>query len=326
MGLKWVMALILLAGAQGVSADESTSTVLRPAGTFSIVARDPATGELGVGVQSHWFSVGADVSWAEAGVGSVATQSFIEAAYGPRGLERMDSGKSPRAALDELLAADPNREVRQVAFIDSQGRTAVHTGKLCIPFAGHRTGENYSVQGNMLDSPDVWVAMASEFERAEGDLATRILAALKAGQQAGGDVRGKQSAALLVVKSVSEEHPWRNRVVDLRVEDHQEPIIELERLYSLRRAYDLANQGDGFLAARDFENAFKAYNAAVEIVPQNDELLFWRGAMLAQSGREAEALVDIRRAIELNPRWLKLLERIQLEHFPSAREILEKVR
>ncbi len=324
MTSRWVMVLILLAGACAVSAEEPP--VLRPAGTFSIVARDPATGELGVGVQSHWFSVGSDVSWAEAAVGAVATQSFIEAAYGPRGLALMDSGKDPRAALDELLAADPNREVRQVAFIDSQGRTAVHTGKLCIPFAGHRSGENYSVQGNMLDSADVWVAMASEFEQTDGDLATRILAALKAGQQAGGDVRGKQSAALLVVKPVSDDNPWLNRVVDLRVEDHRQPIIELERLHNLRKAYDLANQGDGFLADRDFENAFEAYNSAVEIVPQNDELIFWRGAMLAQSGREAEALVDIRRAIELNPRWLKLLERIQLEHFPSARAILEKVR
>jgi uncharacterized Ntn-hydrolase superfamily protein len=324
MIMSWVTLFMLLAGGHLALAEDPS--VARLAGTFSIVARDPATGELGVGVQSHWFSVGSDVSWAQAGVGAAATQSFIEPAYGPRGLALMESGSSPQASLDELLASDPNRDVRQVAFIDSQGRTAVHTGKLCIPFAGHRVGENYSVQGNMLDSPEVWDAMALGFERTEGDLAARILAALEAGQEAGGDVRGKQSAALLVVKPVSDERPWLNRVVDLRVEDHREPIKELKRLHSLRRAYDLANKGDGFLAARDFNQAFEAYNAALEIVPQNDELIFWRGAMLLQSGREAEALEDIRRAIELNPRWLKLLERIQPEHFPSAREILEKVR
>jgi uncharacterized Ntn-hydrolase superfamily protein len=301
-------------------------TPVRPAGTFSIVAHDPATGELGVGVQSHWFSVGSDVSWAQSGVGAVATQSFIEPGYGARGLELLASGKAPQSALEELLAKDPNRDVRQVAFIDARGNVAVHTGKMCIPAAGHKTGENYSVQGNLLDSPGVWQEMARAFEQSRGALADRILEALVAGQAAGGDVRGKQSAALVVVRVVSEDEPWRNRVVDLRVEDHPAPITELKRLLDLRKAYDLANQGDGFLADQDFENAFKAYNAALEIVPENDELIFWRGAMLMQSGRESEALADIRRAVALNPRWLKLLERIQPEHFPGAKEVLEKVR
>jgi uncharacterized Ntn-hydrolase superfamily protein len=299
---------------------------IRPAATFSIVARDPATGELGVGVQSHWFSVGSDVSWAEAGVGAIATQSFIEPGYGARGLTLIGSGKAPQLALDELLSKDPNRDVRQVAFIDARGNTAVHTGKMCIPAAGHKKGENYSVQGNLLDSPRVWEDMAQAFEASSGPLADRILAALEAGQAAGGDVRGKQSAALLVVKVVSEDEPWRNRVVDLRVEDHPEPIAELKRLLDLRKAYNLANEGDSFLADQDFENAFKAYNAALEIVPENDELIFWRGAMLMQSGRESEGLADIRRAVELNPRWLKLLEQIQDEHFPGAKEVLEKLR
>jgi uncharacterized Ntn-hydrolase superfamily protein len=323
------MQRILLVGMVLVSAGLARGgeiSSVRPAATFSIVARDPATGELGVAVQSHWFSVGSSVSWAEAGVGAVATQSFIEPGYGPRGLKLMQSGESPQSSLEKLLARDPNRDVRQVAFIDAEGNTAVYTGKMCIPAAGHKQGDNYSVQGNLLDSPRVWEEMARAFEQAQGSLADRILQALEAGQAAGGDVRGRQSAALVVVKVVSKDEPWLNRIVDLRVDDHPEPIKELRRLLDLRKAYDLANQGDGFLANQDFENAFKAYNAALEIVPDNDELLFWRGAMLMQSGRRSEALADIRRAVELNPRWLKLLERIQPEHFPGAREVLESVR
>lgn len=299
---------------------------LRPAGTFSIVARDPATGELGVGVQSHWFSVGSDVSWAEAGVGAVATQSFIDPGYGPRGLALMKSGKSPAEALEELLAVDASRDVRQVAFIDAQGRVAVHTGAKCIPFAGDHTGPNYATQGNLLASAEVWEAMGRAFEQTEGDLGDRILAALQAGQGAGGDARGRQSAALLVVRQVSEDEPWKNRVVDLRVEDHATPIAELARLYQLRKAYDLATEGDDYLAVGEFAKAAEAYDAALAIVPDNDELIFWRGAMLMNAGREAEAIADIKRAIEMNPRWLALLERIQEEHFPGARKVLEQVR
>lgn len=312
--------------AVATTAFPQSQDTLRPAGTFSIVARDPATGELGVGVQSHWFSVGSDVSWAEAGVGAVATQSFIDPGYGPRGLALMKSGKSPAEALEELLAVDASRDVRQVAFIDAQGRVAVHTGAKCIPFAGDHTGPNYSTQGNLLASAEVWEAMGRAFEQTEGDLGDRILAALQAGQGAGGDARGRQSAALLVVRQVSEDEPWKNRVVDLRVEDHATPIAELARLYQLRKAYDLATEGDDYLAVGEFAKAAEAYDAALAIVPDNDELIFWRGAMLMNAGREAEAIADIKRAIEMNPRWLALLERIQEEHFPGARKVLEQVR
>lgn len=324
-GPRTALGVLALAGITHAGPATSHEN-LRPAGTFSIVARDPATGELGVGVQSHWFSVGSDVSWAEAGVGAVATQSFIDPGYGPRGLALMKSGKSPAEALEELLAADESRDVRQVAFIDAQGRVAVHTGAKCIPYAGEHPGTNYSTQGNLLASPEVWEAMGRAFEAAEGDLGDRILAALQAGQDAGGDARGRQSAALLVVRGVSEDEPWKNRVVDLRVEDHATPIAELVRLYTLRKAYDLATRGDDYFAAQDFEQAFRAYNAALEIDPDNDELIFWRGAMLMQAGNEAEAIADIKRAVAMNPRWLALLERIQEEHFPGAREVLEQVR
>ena len=312
----------LLAMSMLVSAQPST---VRPAGTFSIVAYDSTTGELGVGVQSHWFSVGSDVSWAKAGVGAVATQSFIEPGYGARGLALMESGKLPEEALEALLSEDPDRSVRQVAFVDSAGRVAVHTGKMCIPAAGHRTGKGYSVQGNILESAQVWDDMAEVFEQTTGPLARRILAALEAGQKAGGDLRGRQSAALVVTRPRSKDKPWLNKIVDLRVEDHPEPIRELGRLYDLRRAYDLANEGDGYLAAGESEKAYEAYNAALEIVPENDELIFWRGAMLHQAGRESEALVDIKRAVEMNPRWLMLLGRIQEEHLSGAKAILEKL-
>jgi uncharacterized Ntn-hydrolase superfamily protein len=320
---RFLTCLGVLAAAGALFAEDAGH--LRPAGTFSIVARDPSTGELGVGVQSHWFSVGSDVSWAEAGVGAVATQSFIEPGYGPRGLALMKSGKSPSEALEELLSVDEARDVRQVAFIDAQGRVAVHTGKMCIPFAGDRTGKNYSAQGNLLASSQVWENMGRAFEESEGDLGDRILAALRAGQEAGGDVRGRQSAALLVVRSVSEDAPWRNRVVDLRVEDHETPIAELGRLYKLRKAYDLATDGDNYLAAQEFEKAFGAYDQALAIVPENDELIFWRGAMLMAAGKEEEAIADIKRAVSMNPRWLELLGRIQEEHLPGARKILEQV-
>ncbi len=316
----FLMFFITTAIAGAPSAEELVPR--RPAGTFSIVARDPATGEFG---QSHWFSVGSSVSWREAGVGAVATQSFIEPAYGPHGLALMKAGKSAKDALDELLSKDEARDVRQVAFIDAQGRVAAHTGKMCIPFTGDRIGRDHSAQGNLLASSEVWENMGRTFEQTKGDLGDRILAALRAGQEAGGDVRGRQSAALLVVRSVSEDEPWKNRVVDLRVEDHQTPIAELTRLYQLRKAYDLATDGDNYLAAQEFEKAFGAYDAALEIVPENDELIFWRGAMLMQAGNEAEALADIKRAVAMNPRWLELLARIQEEHLPGAREILQKV-
>ncbi len=315
--------LVVLGVAGGLLAQEREPR--RLAGTFSIVARDPATGEFGVGVQSHWFSVGSGVPWAEAGVGAVATQSFIDPGYGYHGLALMKAGQSAPEALEQLLSRDESRDVRQVAFIDCQGRVAAHTGDMCIPYAGQHMGENYSTQGNLLSSPEVWKAMARAFETSEGDLGARIVAALEGGQEAGGDARGKQSAALLVVRPVSEDSPWRNRVVDLRVEDHQSPIAELARLYKLRKAYDLATEGDDHMAAKEYEKARQAYDAALGIVPDNHELIFWRGAMLMQAGREAEALADVKRAVEMSPRWLKLLERIQEEHFPGARKLLQQL-
>ena len=210
-------------------------------GTYSIVARDAQTGELGVAVQSHWFSVGSVVSWAQSGVGAVATQSIAEIAHGPGALERLAAGGGAQAALAELLAADEQARFRQVAVIDARGEVAVHTGESCIPFAGHEVGEDFSCQANMMASETVWPAMARAFREAEGDLAERMVAALDAAETEGGDVRGRQSAALVVVGAEGE--PWRKRF-ELRVEDHPDPLVELRRVLGVARAYELASEGD----------------------------------------------------------------------------------
>ena len=294
--------------------------------TFSVVAFDPVTGEFGVGVQSHWFSVGQLVPWAEAGVGAVATQSFVEVGYGPRGLELMKQGKTAGQALEELLAKDAQASVRQVAMIDAKGNVAAHTGSSCISYAGHKLGKNYSVQGNILASSLVWEEMAKAYERTAGTLADRILASLEAGQAAGGDARGRQSAALLVVREVSEKEPWKNRIIDLRVEDNEFPIKELRRVYDLHRAYEWANRGDEYFAIKDHEKALQAYDTALSIAPGNDELIFWRGSMYMQMGDRQNAVRDVQRAVNFNPRWRILLERLPDDIFPEARWVLTQLK
>ncbi len=310
-----------------IIAQASTDWKPRPpfASTFSIVALDPDTGELGVAVQSHWFSVGSLVPWAAFGVGAVATQSFVEVAYGPESLRLMREGRSPKEALDLLTRKDEQRAVRQVGIIDARGRTATWTGEGCITHAGHTSGKNFSVQGNLLASAEVWGTMASAFESAEGRLADRLLAALDAGQSAGGDVRGMQSAAILVVGRGEPGKPWTQKKIDLRVEDHPEPIEELRRLVRLQQAYDLANEGDSLVGQKKFEAAFRAYDQALSLDPDNDELIFWRGSMYMMAGKPEAALADVRRAVELNPRWLKLLPHLGPDLFPGAADILEKI-
>jgi uncharacterized Ntn-hydrolase superfamily protein len=280
--------------------------------TFSIVARDAATGELGVAVQSHWFSVGSIVTWAEAGVGAVATQSFVDPAYGFRGLDLMRAGVAAPEALKRLLAADAQREVRQVAMIDAQGRVDAFTGKLDIADAGHIVGAQFSVQANMMANPKVWPAMADAFGKARGDLADRMLAALEAAQAAGGDIRGKQSAAILVVKAKSSGRPWAgaDRVFDLRVEDHAEPIVELKRLMRLQRAYAHANRGDELVSEKKIDEALKEYTAAGELAPEILELPFWQAVTLVVVGREAEAAPIFRRVFAKEPYWADLVPRL----------------
>jgi uncharacterized Ntn-hydrolase superfamily protein len=284
-------------------------------GTYSIVARDPDTGDLGVAVQSHWFSVGSIVSWGEPGVGAVATQSIAEPAYGPRLLERLRDGQAPRDALDELLAADEQAAARQVAVVDSSGAVAVHTGDGCIPYAGHVEGDGFSAQANMMAGPDVWPAMAEAFTGATGPLPRRLLVALDAAEAAGGDVRGRQSAALLVVPAEGE--PWR-RTVELRVEDHTNPLGELRRLLDLADAYAFADQADTLMSEGRHDEAAEAGRKALELAPASDELVFWGGLGMVQAGDLEGGVERVRSAIEMHSGWRDLLARLEPEIAPSA--------
>ncbi|GBD33445.1 hypothetical protein HRbin33_02436 [bacterium HR33] len=286
--------------------------VRRPVHTYSIVAVDTVTGEIGAAVQSHWFSVGSIVTWAEPGVGAVATQSFVEPAYGPRGLALMRSGLSAPAALAALLAADPDSQVRQVAMIDARGRVAAHTGSRNIPAAGHYIGRGYSVQANLMRSAEVWPAMARAFEQAGGDLAGRLLAALEAGERAGGDIRGRQSAALVVVSGDRSRPGWE-KIYDLRVEDSPEPLAELRRLLRVARAYRAATEGDNYITAGQVDSAMAAYSRAAALLPDsatNGELVYWQAVTLAGLGREEEAIPLFRRAFAQDTSWIELLRRL----------------
>jgi uncharacterized Ntn-hydrolase superfamily protein len=287
-------------------------------GTYSIVALDPATGELGVAVQSHWFSVGPLCAWARAGIGAVATQSVVEPAYGPNALDRLQEDVNPQQALGELLAADPLADVRQVAVIDVHGNLAAHTGKGCIAHAGHVTGELHSAQANMMARDTVPRAMSDAFSAATGPLQNRLLAALFAAEEQGGDVRGRQSAAMVVVPAEGE--PWR-RTIDLRVEDHDAPLDELQRLLVLQRAYDLAGAGDELLAAGRTDEAGLLYRQAAELAPDSDELLFWSGLAAAQTGDLDAGVAAVRKAAEQNANWLVLLDRLSPEFAPAGAEV-----
>jgi uncharacterized Ntn-hydrolase superfamily protein len=292
-------------------------------GTYSIVACDRETGEVGVAVQSHWFSVGSVVSWARAGVGAVATQSIADPAYGPRLLDRLAAGAEPAEALDELVAADARAPLRQVAVVDPSGRVAVHTGANCISFAGHEQRDAFSAQANMMASEAVWPAMAEAFERSEGRLARRLLAALRAAEDAGGDVRGRQSAALVVAPPDGE--PWRLSV-DLRVEDHAEPLDELTRLLDLSDAYALATQGDDLVGQGRHDDAAERYSRAAELAPGNHELIFWSGLAAARGGDMETALERVRRAIAMQPGWRDLLDRLEPDFAPSAAAVSAALR
>jgi uncharacterized Ntn-hydrolase superfamily protein len=297
--------------------------------TFSIVARDPATGEMGVAVQSHWFSVGSIVTWAEAGVGAVATQSFVDPGYGMRGLDLMRTGIAAPAALKQLVAADAQRDGRQVAMVDSQGRVDAYTGPSAISAAGHQVGRQYSVQANMMANAKVWPAMAAAFESTKGDLADRLLAALDGAQRVGGDVRGKQSAALLIVKAKSTGRPWAgaDRVFDLRIEDHPQPLVELRRLVRLARAYGHANHGDELMTEKKVEEALKEYQAASVLAPEILELPFWHAVTLASIGREKEAAPIFRAVFAKEPIWAELLGRLPAAGlFPNDPALIVRIR
>lgn len=286
--------------------------------TFSIVARDPVTGDLGAAVQSHWFSVGSIVTWAESGVGAVATQSIVEPSYGPLGLTLIRAGKTAPDALKALLSADPQADLRQVAMIDANGKVAAHTGQHAIASAGHRVGENYSVQANLMRNDRVWPAMAQAFESATGDLAERMMASLEAGQAAGGDIRGRQSAAILIVRGKTTGRPWSDKLFDLRVEDSPDPIGELRRLVRLQRAYNFMNRGDELSGEKKWDEAMEQYTRGAELAPEIEELRYWVAVTLFTAGREDEALPIFAEVFGKNRDWIEVTRRLPASGFLPA--------
>ncbi len=326
--LPFVAALVL---AQTPEADKQATKAITPrhqplVHTYSIVARDPETGQLGVAVQSNWFSVGGLVTWAEAGVGAVATQSIVDPGYGALGLQLMRAGKSAPEALKSLLAGDPQADVRQVAMIDAAGKVAAHTGEHCIIAAGHKVGTNYSAQANLMLKDTVWGAMSKAFESAKGDLADRLMAALEAAQGEGGDIRGKQSAAILIVNGKSTGRPWADKIFDLRVEDSKEPLVELKRLIKLQRAYNHMNTGDDFFAKNDIAGAIREYGAAEAIAPDNIEMVFWHAITLANAKKVDEALPLFKRVFAADRNWAVLVERLPKSNMlPNDPKLIEQI-
>ena len=278
--------------------------------TYSIVAVDSVTGEIGAAVQSHWFSVGSNVIWAEAGVGAVATQSFINPAYGPKGLTMMKQGQMPEEALKILLNKDDGKEFRQVAFIDAKGNSVAHTGLLCIEGAGHVYGRYFSAQANLMLKNTVWSAMEIAFKKTKGPLAERLVAALEAAENEGGDIRGRQSAAILVVRAQSTGKIWEDRLVDLRIEDHPEPIVEIKRLLKVHRAYEHMNAGDLAIEKGDEAAALREYSAAEKLQPENLEMKYWHAVSLVNIGKIDEALPLFKMIFADDTNWRTLTPRL----------------
>ena len=279
--------------------------------TFSIVARDEKTGEMGVAVQSHWFSVGSIVSWCEAGVGVIATQSFVNPAFGPNGLKLLKEGRTAKVVLDILIKSDDGRDVRQLAILDKNGNSASYTGSKCIAFAGNIEGINYSVQANMMERETVLTAMEKAYLTSEGlPLADRLLLALEAAQAEGGDIRGKQSAAILVVRAESTGKIWEDRIVDLRIEDHPNPIKEMKRLLKVHRAYQHMNQGDLEIEHGNIEKAKLEYVSAEKMFPDNLEMKYWHAVTLANTGEIDEALKIFKVVFTKDKNWHTLTPRL----------------
>jgi uncharacterized Ntn-hydrolase superfamily protein len=277
--------------------------------TYSIIGWDPGTGEVGIAVQSRWFHAGQDLAWIEPGVGAVCTQAMLEPTYGPRGLERLRAGQGPAEALDELTAADEGRETRQVAIVDAAGRVAQHTGKACVEAAGHTAGDSCCAQGNMLARDTCWGAMVDAFAGTEGDLTDRLLAALDAAEDEGGDARGRQSARIVVRPPVPGGQPWSDRIIDLEVVDHPEPVPELRRLVRVKWAYDSLGRAFGLAARGELAAAADAADAAHDLAPGDDQIAFWRATILGGAGRVEEAAAALGEAAHAHPAWPDFLRR-----------------
>ncbi|HLP59949.1 MAG TPA: DUF1028 domain-containing protein [Candidatus Deferrimicrobium sp.] len=319
MKKKWIFIVIFFIGMFSLTPHFLSAT-------YSIVAYDKENGQIGVAVQSHWFSVGTSVTWAEAGVGAVATQSFVEPSYGPLGLAMMRSGKTAQQALDGLLKADATPEVRQVAMVDIKGNVAAHTGKLCIDAAGNITGNGFSCQANMMEKNTVWKAMAHAYENTKGELVDRLLAALEAAEAEGGDIRGRQSAAILVVKATSSGAPWKDRVYDLRIEDHPVPLVEMRRLVTAAKAYKHMNAGDECMTDNNINGALEEYTTAMNIYPGNAEMFFWPAVTMASTGKVEESLPLFKKVFQQDKRWAELLKRLpKANQFPNDEALMKKI-
>lgn len=320
-----VSGLLFFMSMAAIAAGDDTPRSIRPVNTYSIIAYDPATGQYGGAVQSHWFKV-ADVIWLEPVVGAVATQSLVDFAYGPLGLEMMKKGKSSRQALDGLLASDPDNAVRQVAMIDKEGRVVTHTGDKCIAEAGHLIGDNYSVQANLMRNNSVWGAMAEAYENTEGDLAEKMMAALEAAEAEGGDIRGRQSAAMKVVSGSPTGQSWRDFIVDIRVDDSPEPLKELRRLLDISRAYDHMDRGDEYITEGNFEAANAEYSRAAELAPGNPEIRFWQAVTLVSAGQVDLSLPIFKEVFEADESWRELIPRlVPSELLPDDKELIKRI-
>jgi uncharacterized Ntn-hydrolase superfamily protein len=283
---------------------------MRSAGTYSIVAYDPKAGQIGVAVQSHWFAVGALVAWAETGVGAVATQSFIEPAYGPSGLNIMSSGESAPDTLAALLAKDAMKDVRQVAMIDTNGMADAFTGAACVDDAGHIVGPHFSVQANMMENKSVVPMMKKTYVESRGDIAERLLLTLESAEKAGGDIRGRQAAALIVVKSAATGNYTSDRLFDLRVDDHPQPLGELRRLVNVGRAYEHMNRGDDVFTQGNFLEAVCEYKQSADMLPGLVEAKFWQAVALTAGDRIEEARPVFSEVFSQEPQWRKMVTRL----------------
>lgn len=283
--------------------------------TYSIVARDPATGRFGIAVQSHYLGVGPVVPWLEAGVGAVATQASANVSFGPVGLDLLRAGRTAEEVVASLVAGDERPEIRQLGVVDATGRAAAHTGADCIPACGHVLGDGYTVQGNLLAADTCWPAMAAAYDAglAAGEpLVERLLLAMEAAEREGGDVRGRQSAAIMIVAAETQTEAWRGRLLDMRIEDHHDPVPELRRIVTLQLAYDLlTDEGE---AAGDGRSVEERYAEARRMAPDAMEPVFWRGVELAKAGDLEGARRELRIAFAAAPNW-----KATLEHLAAAR-------
>lgn len=293
----------------------------RLASTFSIVGFDPVTKDLGVAVQSRYFSVGPVVPWAEAEVGAVATQSFVNVSYGPKGLQLLKQGLTVEEVIAELTGPDEGREMRQLGIIDAKGNATAYTGKKCMEWAGSRVGDNYSAQGNILASERVVQEMGRRFESSKGDLAENLVAALEGGEAVGGDRRGRQSAALLVVRKGRGRGDFGDRLVDLRVEDHSDPIAELKRLLKLHRVYYLIDEGEAQFALKQTKKALATLRSAIRLDPRSDDAYLDLAMMYVKIREMEKAKQAFRQTLRLNPKMkavIKQLPKVGLIKVPKG--------